>query len=102
MTALVLDNTPARPSAGPAPGVAKPTLAGLDRGALGAALEAIGVPARQTRMRVNQLWGWLYVRGVTSFAAMTDVSKELRAKLDCAFTLERPEIVAEQVSTDGT
>ena len=53
-------------------------------------------------MRVQQLWHWIYVRGVTSFDAMTSVSKELRAALDEHFTLARPEVVAEQVSVDGT
>ena len=53
-------------------------------------------------MRVQQLWHWLYVRGVTSFDVMTSVSKELRARIDENFTLARPEIVAEQVSVDGT
>src|SRR5438045_4678185 len=53
-------------------------------------------------MGVKQLWNWIYVRGVTSFAAMTSVSKELRAALEERFTLARPEVVAEQVSVDGT
>ncbi len=53
-------------------------------------------------MRVAQLWGWLYVRGVRSFDDMSDVSKDLRARLAAAYTLERPEIVSEQVSVDGT
>ena len=97
---LVLDNTPA--SRGELFMPVKPSLAGLDRVARGKALETIGVPAKHTRMRVNQLWSWMYVRGVTTFAAMSDVSKELRAKLEARFTLERPEIVSEQVSVDGT
>jgi len=80
----------------------KPTLAGLSRSGLAAALTEIGVPAKQIRMRVNQLWSWMYVRGVTSPAAMTDVSKGLRQALDDAYTLDRPEIVSEQVSVDGT
>ncbi len=103
---IVLDNTPrsAAPAADAAalPAIARPTIAGMDRTALAAALDKIGVPAKQTRMRVNQLYSWLYVRGVSTFAAMTDVSKELRAKLEASFTLDRPEIVTEQVSTDGT
>ncbi len=82
--------------------VAAPTIAGLDRQALADALGAVGVPERQRRMRVAQLWGWLYVRGVTSFEQMSDVSKDLRAKLAGAYTLNRPEIVSEQVSVDGT
>jgi 23S rRNA (adenine2503-C2)-methyltransferase len=80
----------------------KPTLAGLDRSRLAAALEAAGVPPRHVRMRVNQLWSWMYVRGATSFAMMTDVSKELRARLEARFSLDRPQVVSEQVSADGT
>ena len=53
-------------------------------------------------MRVGQLWHWLYVRGATDFGAMSNVSKELRARLAAHFTLARPEIVTEQVSADGT
>jgi len=82
--------------------VPKKTIAGLSRKGLGDALAAIGVPDKQRRMRVNQLWGWLYVRGVTRFDQMTDVSKELRGRLSDAYTLDRPEIVSEQVSIDGT
>jgi len=97
----VLDVTPARAGVGPEP-QPRPTLAGLGRDRLRAALAAIGVPDKQLRMRVNQLWGWVYVQGVTSFDAMTDVSKDLRTRLSAAYTLERPEIVSEQVSVDGT
>lgn len=81
---------------------AKSSLAGLDRQGLASALLGIGVPQRQVRMRLEQLWGWLYARGVTAFDQMSDVSKDLRAKLDAAHTLERPTIVSEQVSIDGT
>ncbi len=78
------------------------SLAGLDRAGLQAALAEIGVPERQRRMRVAQLWGWLYVRGVSRFEDMTDVSKDLRQALARRFTLARPEIVSEQISVDGT
>jgi 23S rRNA (adenine2503-C2)-methyltransferase len=77
-------------------------LTGLLRSELAARLRALGVPERQIRMRVSQLWSWLYVRGVTDFAAMTDIAKDFRGELAQAFTLERPEIVTEQVSVDGT
>ncbi len=80
----------------------KPSLAGLDRAGLARALAAIGVPERQINMRVGQLWHWIYVRGATDFAAMTSVSKDLRADLDRAYVVARPEIVSEQVSADGT
>ena len=81
---------------------AKPSLVGMSRAQLADALGAIGVPEKQRKMRVQQLWNWIYVRGVTSFDAMTSMSKEVRAALDQRFTLERPEVVAEQVSVDGT
>jgi 23S rRNA (adenine2503-C2)-methyltransferase len=81
---------------------AKPSLVGLSRAALADALASVGVPEGARKMRVQQLWHWLYVRGVTSFDVMTSVSKELRAQLDAHFTLARPEVVAEQISVDGT
>ena len=80
----------------------KPSLVGLTRAQLAALLGAIGVPEAQRKMRVQQLWHWIYFRGLTSFDAMTSVSKELRAALGERFTLDRPEVVAEQVSVDGT
>jgi 23S rRNA (adenine2503-C2)-methyltransferase len=75
---------------------------GVSRADLAAKLKLLGVPERQARMRVSQLWGWTYVRGATDFAAMTDIAKELRAELAQAFNLARPEIVTEQISEDGT
>ena len=81
---------------------AKPSLVGLSRAALADALGTIGVPEKQRRMRVQQLWNWIYIRGVTRFDQMTSVSKDLRAALEGHFTLDRPEVVAEQVSADGT
>jgi 23S rRNA (adenine2503-C2)-methyltransferase len=81
---------------------AKPSLAGLSRVALAEALETIGVPKNQLRMRAGQLWHWIYFRGVQDFAAMTSVSKDLRALLAEHYSLARPEVVVEQVSTDGT
>jgi 23S rRNA (adenine2503-C2)-methyltransferase len=81
---------------------ARPTLAGLSRAELARRLAAVGVPDKHVRMRANQLWSWIYVRGATSFEAMTDVSKDVRSRLAAAYSLARPEIVTEQVSTDGT
>ncbi len=94
---------PAQPSGATAAWMPGPSsLAGLTRAALAERLGAIGVPERERRMRVAQLWHWLYVRGATEFEAMTNVSKHLRAQLAQAYTLDRPEIVSEQVSRDGT
>jgi 23S rRNA (adenine2503-C2)-methyltransferase len=80
----------------------KPSLAGLDRAGLVAAMAAAGVPAGEQKMRANQIYHWLYVRGARSFDAMTNVSNRLRLLLAEHHTLERPQIVTEQVSADGT
>jgi 23S rRNA (adenine2503-C2)-methyltransferase len=80
----------------------KPTLIGMTREEMAVALQDIGVPAKQAKMRVSQMWNWLYVRGVSDFADMTNVAKDLREKLAQHFTIARPEIVDEQISNDGT
>ena len=80
----------------------KPSLVGLTRAQLATLLDAIGVPETQCKMRVQQLWHWIYFRGFTEFDQMSSLSKELRAKLAQQFTLERPQVMAEQISVDGT
>ncbi|WP_206454675.1 23S rRNA (adenine(2503)-C(2))-methyltransferase RlmN [Aurantimonas marina] len=80
----------------------KPSLIGLNRDALAEALRAVGVPEKQLRMRVAQLWHWLYVRGVADFGQMANVAGDLRNALADAYSIARPEIVEEQVSVDGT
>jgi 23S rRNA (adenine2503-C2)-methyltransferase len=85
----------------PAP-VGKPSLVGLTRAGLADALGGIGIPPAQVKMRASQLWHWIYLRGATDFAAMTNVSKDLRTRLADNFVITRPEIVTEQISTDGT
>jgi 23S rRNA (adenine2503-C2)-methyltransferase len=101
--ATLLDlNGPAVDLPPPMPAEDKPSFIGMDRVDMARALLSIGVPERQLKMRVSQIWHWLYVRGVTAFADMTNVAKELRAKLEASFVVGRPEIVAEQVSADGT
>jgi 23S rRNA (adenine2503-C2)-methyltransferase len=80
----------------------RPSLVGLTRARLAEALAGVGVPEREHRMRVAQLWHWIYHRGARSFDEMLNISKVLRSELATAFTLERPEVVSEQVSVDGT
>ena len=84
------------------PNDTRTTLMGLSREDLAAILERVGVPEKQRKMRMRQLWHWIYQRGVFDFADMTDVSKELRAKLEDVFIIGRPEVVTEQISSDGT
>jgi 23S rRNA (adenine2503-C2)-methyltransferase len=78
------------------------SLVGLTREELKARLAEIGVPERELKMRVAQLWHWIYFRGIAEFEEMSNVGKALRARLAEAFTLERPQVVSEQVSKDGT
>ncbi|WP_438751388.1 23S rRNA (adenine(2503)-C(2))-methyltransferase RlmN [Pararhizobium sp. O133] len=99
--ALNLDR-PVKAPVRPGIAVEKPSLIGLSREDMGKALAEIGVPVKQVKMRVSQLWHWLYVRGVSDFDHMTNVSKDMRELLKVHFTIARPEIVEEQISTDGT
>lgn len=80
----------------------RPGLVGLRRDGLADALREAGVAESQIRMRVQQLWHWLYVRGADDFAAMGNVSKGLKAALADRFTIRLPQIAEEQVSADGT
>ena len=77
-------------------------IVGLSRVALSNILADVGVVEKQRRMRMRQLWHWMYNRGVTDFSAMTDISKDMQRKLDDAFVIARPEVVTEQTSSDGT
>lgn len=82
--------------------LAKPSLIGLSRSELADRLGEIGVAPAQRKMRVQQLWHWLYFRGARNFDEMTSISKCIRAELAQHFTVDRPEVVAEQISNDGT
>ena len=77
-------------------------LVGLTRVQMREALIAQGTPEKQAKMRVGQIWQWMYQWGVRDFALMTNLSKAYRAELAEAFVIEIPEVVSKQVSTDGT
>ena len=77
-------------------------LLGLSRAQLAEELAKLGLPPREIKMRVTQLWNGIYTRGLTDFAEMTTLSKDLRAKFAESFSLARPEVVTEQKSVDGT
>lgn len=96
--AILVEKTPLETYVPPA----KPSLIGLSRAELADRLGDIGVAPAQRKMRVQQLWHWLYFRGAQSFDDMTSVSKGIRAELAQHFTVDRPEVVAEQISNDGT
>jgi 23S rRNA (adenine2503-C2)-methyltransferase len=81
---------------------AKPSLIGLSRAELAERLAEVGIAPAQRKMRVQQLWHWIYFRGAKHFDEMTSISKDTRAELAQHFTVDRPEVVAEQISNDGT
>lgn len=77
-------------------------LVGLTRDAMRATLIAAGTPEKQAKMRVNQIWQWIYHWGVRDFAQMTNLAKPYRALLADHFVIALPEVVSRQVSADGT
>jgi 23S rRNA (adenine2503-C2)-methyltransferase len=80
-------------------GKTRPTdLAEFERPALEAALVARG----HEGFRAGQIFRWIYRRGVTDPAAMTDLSLELRTQLADAFALTTPTLEQRDVSADGT
>jgi len=78
------------------------SLIGLDREGLRAALVGTGVSPKEAPMRARQLWSWIYVHGAREFGSMTTLAKPFRALMADRFTLARPEIASEQISSDGT
>ena len=74
----------------------------MTRAEIADALRGFGLPEREIRMRVSQIWHWIYFRGARDFGEMLNVSKALRAQLADAFALRLPDIVEEQLSVDGT
>lgn len=77
-------------------------LVGLTRAQLKEKLLEAGTPEKQVKMRVNQLWQWIYYWGVRDFDEMTNLAKPFRATLAEHFKIELPEMVRRAVSEDGT
>jgi 23S rRNA (adenine2503-C2)-methyltransferase len=82
--------------------VARTSLVGLTLDEMRAAVIALGVDPKKAKMRAQQVWRWLYFFGAQDFDVMTDIGKELRAHLQAAHTLDRPEVLERLVSQDGT
>ena len=77
-------------------------LVGLTRDAMRDVLIANGTPEKQAKMRVGQIWQWIYQWGVRDFDSMTNLAKGYRAELAEKFVIEVPEVVTRQESEDGT
>ncbi|WP_185804289.1 23S rRNA (adenine(2503)-C(2))-methyltransferase RlmN [Pontivivens nitratireducens] len=85
-----------------APITGLPNLVGMTRLQLRDALIGAGTPEKQAKMRVGQVWSWIYNKGVYDFDAMTNLAKPFRTMLAEQFRVTLPEVVTKQVSTDGT
>jgi len=77
-------------------------LIGLTRDSMREALVAAGTPEKQAKMRMAQIWQWIYVWGARDFDAMTNLGKAYRADLKERFVIEVPEVVRRDISADGT
>src|SRR6516225_8373067 len=73
-------------------------LSELERDALELALAARG----HARFHAGQIFRWLYRRGVTDPAGMTDLSRQLRDTLAVDFRVSTPALLAREKSVDGT
>ncbi|MEQ9692665.1 23S rRNA (adenine(2503)-C(2))-methyltransferase RlmN [Shimia sp. SDUM112013] len=80
----------------------KINLVGLTRDAMRTVLIENGTPEKQAKMRVGQIWQWIYQWGKRDFAEMTNLSKAYRADLAEKFVIQIPEVVSKLVSEDGT
>jgi 23S rRNA (adenine2503-C2)-methyltransferase len=77
-------------------------LIGLPKAEIAAHLVDAGLDPKQAKLRAKQLWHWIYNRGVTDFAVMTDIAKTMHPWLAERFVISRPDVMEAQVSTDGT
>ena len=80
----------------------KVSLVGLTKKEIKDSLRKFDIPDQQLNMRVNQIWGWVYNKGINSIDEMTTLSLDLREELKKYHNLERPQISDEQISKDGT
>ncbi|MFV0294106.1 MAG: 23S rRNA (adenine(2503)-C(2))-methyltransferase RlmN [Paracoccus sp. (in: a-proteobacteria)] len=77
-------------------------IVGLTREQLRNALIEAGTPEKQAKMRVGQIWQWIYYWGVRNFTQMTNLAKGYRTLLAERFEIGVPEVITRQISEDGT
>ncbi len=97
----VIDPVPVKRAA-PARADGRIELVGLTRDSMRAELEAAGLEPKQAKLRAKQIWHWIYNRGASDFAGMSDIAKAQAPWLAERFVISRPEVIEAQVSTDGT
>ena len=77
-------------------------LIGISRTIMREKLLEIGTPEKQVKMRVGQIWQWIYQKGARNFSQMTNLSKQYRELLSNNLTIDVPQVVSKQSSKDGT
>lgn len=77
-------------------------LIGISRAVMREKLLEIGTPEKQVKMRVAQLWQWIYQKGERNFSYMSNLSKNYRELLSKNFILDVPKVISKQCSKDGT
>jgi len=77
-------------------------LIGMSRTTMHEKLLEIGTPEKQVKMRVGQIWQWIYQKGARNFSQMTNLSKQYRELLSNNLTIDVPQVVSKQSSKDGT
>ena len=75
---------------------------GMSRTIMHEKLLEIGTPEKQVKMRVGQIWQWIYQKGARNFSQMTNLSKQYRELLSNNLTIDVPQVVSKQSSKDGT
>ena len=100
MSTTLISNTTIGAAAQPADNRVR--LVGLGRNDIAEHLTEFGIDPKKVRMRTKQIFHWIYNYGVTDWSQMTNIAKGLRAELEAAFSLARPEIIERQISVDGT
>lgn len=76
----------------------KVNLLGLTQPQMESFFDSIG----EKRFRAGQVMKWIHHFGVDDFDAMSNVSKVLREKLKACAEIRGPEVVSQDISTDGT
>ena len=78
--------------------VADIDLTGLTRLELADKLSELGI----ARSAVKSIWNGIYIRGFTEFSQIETLSRTTQSKLAEHFTIGRPTVTRELMSTDGT
>jgi len=76
----------------------RPDIAELELPELEQALADLGHP----RFHARQVYQWVHKRGVTDFALMSDLGRDLRAQLASQFAILTPRVERKERSSDGT